>query len=117
MSTIDLIIEEQDHLKANSYTFHLLTREWKKFNLPDSLNWQIHPFQEDQKALIPSNSGVYSFVIQPDIASHPYCSYRMYVGIAQGNPDYPGRTLRRRFSDYLYEQNNPSGRPKILRLL
>ena len=69
MSTIDLIIEEQDYLKANSYTFHLLTREWKKFNLPDSLNWQIHPFQEDQKALIPSNSGVYSFVIQPDIAS------------------------------------------------
>ena len=41
----------------------------------------------------------------------------MYVGIARGNPGYPGRTLRKRFSDYLYEQNNLSGRPKILRLL
>ncbi|MDE0315426.1 MAG: hypothetical protein OXM61_11025 [Candidatus Poribacteria bacterium] len=111
MSTIDLIIEEQDYFKANSCTFYLLTREWQSYNLPDSFNWEIRPFQDDQKTHIPRNSGIYSFVIQPGIASYPSCSYPMYIGLAGL------RTLRKRFSDYLYEQNNPSSRPNILRLL
>ena len=111
MSVIDLIIEEQDYLIANSYTFYLLTRNWQSYNLSDSFTWESHPFQKDQIGHIPPESGIYSFVIQPTIASYPACSYLMYIGLAGR------RTLRKRFSDYLYEQNNPSGRPKILRLL
>ena len=117
MSAIDLIIEEQDYLKSNSCTFYLLTREWQNYNLPDSFNWVIRPFQDDQKVHIPQNSGVYSFAIQPSIASYQGCSYLMYIGIARGRPGHPGRTLQKRFGDYLYEQNNPFGRPNILRLL
>lgn len=117
MSVIDLLIEEQDYLKANSCTFYLLTREWKNYKLPDLFNWEICPFQSNQRQHIPAESGIYSFTIQPDIASYPSCSYLMYIGIARGRSGHPGRTLQKRFSDYLYAQNNPSARPKILRLL
>ena len=109
MSVIDLIIEEQDYLIENSYTFYLLTRNWQSYNLSDSFAWESHPFQKDQLKHIPSESGIYSFVIQPAIALYPACSYLMYIGLTG--------CLRKRFSDYLYEQNNPFGRPKILRLL
>ena len=56
------------------------------------------------------NRGIYSFVIQPGIASHPHGSYLMYIGKAKHN-------LRERFKAYRSEQNNPEGRPKILELL
>ena len=111
MSPIDLIIKEQDYLKANSCTFYLLTREWENYNLPNSFTWESYPFQNDQIRHIPLESGIYSFVIKPSVASYPSCSYLMYIGLAGR------RTLRKRFSDYLYSQNKPTCRPNILRLL
>ena len=116
MSVKDLI-EDQDYLKANSCIFHLLTQEWQNYNLSNSFTWEIRPFRDDQKSHIPLESGIYSFAIQPNVAQYPLCSYLMYIGLARGSHEKPGRTLRKRFGDYLREQDNPSGRPNILRLL
>ena len=110
MSSVDLIVDEQDELIAHSWTFCLWPTKWTTYNLPNPFNWEIHPFQRDQIKNIPNEPGIYSFVIQPGIASHPYCSYLMYIGQTE-------RTLRVRFRDYLYERQNPGGRRRILRLL
>ena len=109
MSVMD-IIEEQDRAKTHNCTFVLWPQKWEAYNLPYPFNWEIHPFQRDQIENIPREPGIYSFVIQPGIASYPYCSYLMYIGKT-------GRTLRERFNEYLREQNNLEGRPNILRLL
>lgn len=109
MSVIDLI-EEQDQLIAHRYDFFLWPRQWKAYNLSDSFNWKIHPFQRNQVKHIPREPGIYSFVIQPGIASHPHCSYMMYIGKTCN-------TLRDRFRDYLDEQNDPNGRRKVVRFL
>ena len=109
MSGVDLI-QAQDQFSAHQCPFSLWPQKWKAYNLPDPFNWEIYPFQRNQIGNIPSTPGIYSFVIQPGIASHPYCSYLMYIGKTE-------RTLRQRFREYLREQHNPKGRPKIFRLL
>lgn len=109
MSVMD-IIEEQDQAKINSCDFVLWPQKWEAYNLRYPFNWEIHPFQREQINNIPNEPGIYSFVIQPGIASHPHCSYLMYIGQTE-------RALRVRFRDYLYEKQNPKGRRKILRLL
>ena len=119
MSVVDLIdkpdqlkadLDKRVQLRAHRWSIPLWPQQWAAYNLPDSLNWEIYPFQRDQIENIPSQPGVYSFVIQPGIASHPVCSYLMYIGQTE-------RTLQDRFKEYFYEQNNLAGRPKILDLL
>ena len=109
MSVTD-IIEKQNQLKAHHFDFYLWPKLWETYNLPDQARWEIHPFQKDQSKHIPREPGIYSFVIQPCIASYPECSYLMYIGKTE-------RTLYQRFHEYLLEQKNNAGRPKILRLL
>ena len=110
MSVADLI-SKQDQLRAHQYTFDLWPQQWATYNLPDQFNWEIHPFLQDQIKNIPSKPGIYSFVIQLGVSSHPECSYLMYIGRTE-------RTLRTRFREYFSEkQNEEKGRPKILRLL
>ena len=110
MSVNDLI-EEQNQLKAHEQPFFLWPRQWEEYNLPDSFNWEIHPFQPDEVEKIPSEPGIYSFVIQPGIASHPYCAYLIYIGKTK-------RTLQERFKEYFREERNAErSRPKVLRLL
>ena len=110
MSSVDLIIDEQDEEIAHSWTFCLWPKKWTTYDLPDPFNWEIHPFHRDQIDNIPNEPGIYSFVIQPGIASHPHCSYLMYIGQTE-------RALRVRFREYLYERRNLRGRRRILRLL
>ena len=110
MSVNDLI-DEQDQLKAHRWTFSLWPRQWTNYNLPYLFNWKIYRFQLDEVENIPNKPGIYSFVIQPEIASHPYCAYLMYIGKTK-------RTLQQRFREYLRERENVErGRPKILQLL
>ena len=109
MSVVKLL-NERAKLKTHRWSFPLWPRSWRAYNLPDSFSWEIYPFQRNQVNNIPSQPGIYSFVIQPGIASHFHCSYLMYIGRTE-------RTLRVRFREYLRDQNNPEGRPKILELL
>jgi hypothetical protein len=110
MSSVDIIVDEIDDSIVHSWTFCLWPTQWMTYNLSDPFNWEIHPFHRDQINNIPNEPGIYSFVIQPGIASHPYCSYLMYIGQTE-------RALRVRFREYLYERRNLRGRRRILRLL
>ena len=109
MPVVD-VLNKQAQLKIHRWPFTLWPQLWRAYSLPDSFNWEIYPFQRNQIGNIPSQPGIYSFVIQSGIASHPHGSYLMYIGKAE-------RTLQVRFREYLREQNNPEGRPKILELL
>ena len=100
MMSVNDLIEQQDLLKAHQWTFSLWPQQWEAYNLHYLFNWEIHPFNKDQIRRIPREPGIYSFVIQPGVASHPHCSYIMYVGKTC-------LTLHSRFRRYLREQNDP----------
>ena len=110
MMSVNDLIEQQDLLKAHQWTFSLWPQQWKRYNLHYLFNWEIHPFNKDQIRCIPREPGIYSFMIQPGVASHPHCSYIMYIG----RTCY---TLHSRFRRYLREQNDPAGRSKVVRFL
>ncbi len=106
------IIQQQDEAKSHKIDFYLWPEMWRQYSksVRQALRWRIYLFDKNEVLNIPDQKGVYTFVIQPGIASHPACSYLMYVGKAVR------KTLRDRFKDYLNEINNPKGRPKIIRL-
>jgi hypothetical protein len=110
MSLNDLMAEQNEAL-AHLYRFCLWPKMWKQYadNVHWSLNWQVYPFQDNESDKIPSQPGVYSFIIEPCIADHPHCSYLMYVGKT--------KSLKNRFRRYFQEKRTEKGRPKIIRLL
>ena len=49
--------------KNHTREFILWPQKWAAYNLPDLFDWEIHPFQPDQTDNIPSEPGIYRFVI------------------------------------------------------
>lgn len=99
------IITPQDEFRLHCWDICLWPKRWKTSSV--SLNWHIVALDDDGRSKVPKTTGIYSLVIQPEIAGHSGCSYLMYVGQATD--------LRRRFSDYLTTEREK--RPKIVRLL
>jgi hypothetical protein len=70
------------------------------------------PFDKANQVHVPNDKGgVYTFVVKPDIANHPSCSYLLYVGKTQR------QTLRKRFLQYFSERDRNKGRPLIQKML
>ena len=111
MSVQDLLAQE-DEAAGYKHTFYLWPRLWAEYS--DSHNWNFDwhfcQFNETQIDNIPTEPGIYTFVVQPSLANHPSSSYLMYVGKT-------ARTLRDRFKDYLRERTREIGRPRVVRLL
>lgn len=59
-------------------------------------NWIIEQLDASKTRNIPTGPGIYTLLLQPNIASHPACSYLMYVGQSD--------SLRRRFGEYLRKE-------------
>lgn len=110
MSVQDIIAEE-DEAQSYRYTFTLWPRLWQEYPIHPGLtfNWHECQFFATEADHIPSEPGLYSFLIQPSLANHQSCSYLMYIGKTT--------ILRRRFRQYLRERDRESGRPRIVRLL
>jgi hypothetical protein len=89
--------------------FNLWPRAWESIRDIASLQWESIAFGESNAHTIPETPGIYTFLINPNIANHPH-RYLCYVGKTE-------RTLKERYSEYLREATAISGRPKILRLL
>lgn len=112
MADYDLALIQFKEFTAKTVRFILDPDQWRGLLLPTRLRWTAVPFQERNLRYIPTNQiGVYSFVVQPDIARHQNCAYLMYIG----------RTIRQsfrlRYSQYLTEQQTKRGRPNIIRML
>jgi hypothetical protein len=88
--------------------------QWRSCKLPLELSWRRIKFSRANAHRIPKNArGVYTFVVRPEVANHPSCSYLLYVGKA----DEQG--LRSRFRQYVTERNQgeESRRPHITEML
>lgn len=103
------VIEQRDALIARQYKFILSTDQWAAYVDDTIKDWRLERLQKSRKTKIPVSSGIYTLLIQPDIARHPACSYLMYVGQAVN--------LRKRFGEYLNKERKASGRPKVFTFL
>ena len=85
---------------------------WKDFRANTPLKWGETKFQKSNGKQVPNDTpGVYTFVIRPEIAAHPACSYLMYVGKAQK------QSLRKRYKQYFTEQDDSSDRVHVTKML
>jgi len=85
---------------------------WKKFSSPSKLAWEVTKFELSNAKNVPNKkSGVYSFVVKPNIAEHPACAYLMYVGKAED------QSLRARFKQYFPHRTETSRRTNISKML
>lgn len=104
----DIISEPDDEMPKYSWRFVLWPRQWN-LAAKDQYLWHTCRFESSSRSSVPDHSGVYTFLIQPEICGHPACSYLMYVGKA--------KSLQSRFGNYLSEMRRETGRPRIVRLL
>lgn len=93
----------------------LSPKQWAALALPATpLTWTAKRVSKTTAAMIPKDKkGVYTFVVQPGIADHPFCSYLVYVGKAGGKEGFRGR-----YKKYLAERNQiDSLRPYVNRMM
>ena len=110
----DLIdVEKIDEAKSSLRWFILWPQKWQSFTRDlSSYTWQEYEFNEATANNIPTEVGVYCFVIKPNIANHPACSYLMYIG------QTTDQNLRKRFKQYLKEKDGTAkSRPKVRYIL
>jgi hypothetical protein len=106
------IIQQQNDLKAHRVAFILMPNTWRAFQgNPLPCCWQVIKLDETAKRSprLTQQPGIYTLLVQPGIATHPACSYLMYVGQTHN--------LRQRFHNYLVTEKKKLKRPNIFRLL
>src|SRR5579859_621472 len=84
-------------------------RRWGEFQPPAGINWNwvSVPFDKSAVSSVPNNQhGLYTFVLCPNVASHPKNHFILYVGKAEKS------TLRQRFQHYFQEMKKVK-RPHI----
>jgi hypothetical protein len=98
---------------------HLIQRvifwpeRWKRFNPPAGITWQWKsvPFEKSSSSSVPKDQhGLYTFVLCPQIASHPKNHFILYIGKADK------MTLRDRFRSY-FDDMRRIKRPAICYVL
>ena len=100
MSVADII-----QAKGHTERFLLWPQLWWAYDSARDLTWRHYRLSAVERQNIPNAPGVYTLLIQPNVADHPACSYLMYIGKAE--------SLRRRFGRYLTSERRESGRPKV----
>ena len=103
MTIVD-ILKEQDQVASHRMSFILMPDKWQLYQATHQ--WIIQRCEKSVKSQIPDIPGIYTFLVQPGIASHPSASYLMYVGKAN--------SLRTRFGQYFSERKRNTGRPNII---
>jgi len=98
------ISKQIDSIKEYKKTFILHPEQWRTCQVQD-LKWQFVKFDQQYIKDIPTERGLYSFIVKHLNNSFPNNGYVMYVGIT-GNVSNK-RTLRSRYQEYLREINRP----------
>ena len=99
------LVAAQDEYNRHVWPICLWPARWRSCNL--RLRWHNVVLNSVCKSHVPTATGVYSLVVQPQIAGHSGSSYLMYVGKT--------KNLRARFGDYLTRER--IRRPKVVRVL
>jgi hypothetical protein len=101
--------------KASQTAFFLDTKKWRSFRTRYNIDWSFVPFHQDRAGDVPSEPGLYAFVVSSDHPKLPVHAYVLYVG-QSGHGD-SNADLRKRFRQYLREQRVGSSRPAVYRML
>ena len=88
-------------LKVYGQDFILAPKQLRKFSTKAVLNWQKVKFTDGNRVSIPQARGIYAFVVEHNGFQLPPHGYVMYVGITGKTI---GRTLRKRYGEYLREK-------------
>jgi len=99
---VDIVSDAKSHIVQ----LILWPCRWQQCHINLHLNWQVFEFNPQTINAIPTEPGVYAFLIQPRLASNLDASYLMYIGKTD-------RPLRDRYQEYLQEIMKSTGRPKI----
>lgn len=92
--------------------FILYPKHWNGYSEPNALQWNRVKFDVSFASRVPNDlRGVYTFVAEPEIASHPCCSYLLYVGMVDTS------NFRKRFLSYLGEPSKPKPREHVLYMI
>lgn len=103
---------EREFEYYNVKRFVLHPGQWAQFVPLPSLSWTRVKFESANRRTVPDNAtGVYSFVVEPEIAQHPSVKYLLYIGKAAK------QSLRARYDQYFLEVTKPKRREHIAQML
>jgi hypothetical protein len=92
--------------KLHTVTFTLMPQNWENYIQQVDLRWKVVRFTEANLRKIPDDcGGVYTFVIVPNVAKHPKCTYLVYVGETH--------EFRQRYQKYLRDRTDPKARALV----
>jgi hypothetical protein len=92
--------------KLYKQTFTLKPQNWQEYNRLVDLKWKAVRFSEKNLGKIPDDcGGVYTFVVVPNVAKHPKCTYLVYIGETH--------EFRERYQRYLTDKTDPKARPLV----
>lgn len=83
---------------------------WADFSAKRKLDWKHIEFTKANHPVVPDEPGFYCFVVGLPGTSLPPIGYPLYVGKTE-------RTLKKRFGEYLREENSARGRIRIRKFL
>lgn len=115
MAPLDFASALQEEATIRSYRvdrFILYPVHWRNYTNTIPLNWNKVRFTASNATSIPNDkTGVYSFVVEAEIAQHPACSYLLYVGKVKD------QNLRNRYRQYLQAERAWKTRPHIAHMI
>lgn len=105
------MIDNQDY----SVNFIVCPTQWHLAEILPLLSWNSVKFEPGQKQHVPTDPGLYAFVVRIPYLGLPAHGWVMYIGqTGDGNSH---KTLRQRFGEYLHNKKTGKRRPKIFYLL
>src|ERR1700676_1081626 len=108
------LVNFTDRYKSQFYHFYLDPDVWRQFSTPHSLGWQKIRFDRANRALVPTERGIYAFTVEHDPSEFPEHGYILYAGISG---DTSRANLRIRYGQYLLNQKTGKGRPAVTYML
>lgn len=85
-------------------------QRWAEFHSRHQIAWNYVPFDVSNTSQVPDEPGIYCFLVGPPQYSLPQVGYPMYIGKTE-------RTLRKRFKEYIDEENDDKGRVRVRKFL
>lgn len=104
----DLFKAQRDEGCRYCKGFILWPSKWNAYKWPKQLTWNSVPARKDYLKLLPEDTGVYAFVICPDIADFSAYGIIAYVGETKGAT----QTLKKRCAVY-FRDSEYIDRPHI----
>lgn len=101
--------------QTRSATFTISPPEFGRADISPRLQWQSVKFSPASKRMIPTEPGLYAFVVRIQHEGLPPNGWVMYIG--QTGDGASSATLRSRFGQYLQNKEKPRGRPKVFFML